>query len=452
MLILLPEKKTQMGQKTSKKRGTLSKARGLFFILCFLHVAKASCLHVDVSAQAAILIDAETGAVLFEKHAHIPLYPASITKIITALYALEKKGENLDESVVASPDAIATVQPHVRRSDDGKHPPYRLEFGGTHVGIKAGECLPLRSLLYGLMLESGNDAANVIAQHISGSIPQFIEELNAFVKLQGCKNTRLLTPHGLPCVQHTTTAYDMALLTRRALTHPFFCEVVKTTQYTRPQTNKQAESHWQQRNALVKPGKFYYSKAIGVKTGYTTVAGYTLVAAAQDENRKLITVLLGYEHPYERYKDAIALFEAAFQEKPVCRTLFSKGFDHFSCSMPGALTPLDAELSSDLVLTYYPSEEPVFSTKLEWFPSSFPIQKGQHVGEICVINQDHQVLMRQPLFAMHPVDSTWSHRMTLIFRSLQAVLSRNLAFLLGTIGTLLIAVTFWCSSKKKAGV
>jgi len=295
-----------------------------FSLFAAAHSCAYGTLKMDMSAKAAILINEETGAVLYEKNAHTPLYPASITKVITALYTLEKKGHALDEEVIATHDAVSAVHPHIRRAHQKGHPPYRLEFGGTHIGIKAGEALNLRTLLYGLMLASGNDAANVIAQHVSGSVPQFMNELNAYVKAKGCKDTVLFTPHGLPHPDHKTTAYDMAKLTRIALQYPVFRDVVKTVAYTRPQTNKQAESEFHQHNALVKPGKFYYPKATGVKTGYTTAGGYTLVASAEDENRKLIAVLLGYEQLQERYKDAIALFEAAFNEPKVTRTLFSK--------------------------------------------------------------------------------------------------------------------------------
>src|SRR3989304_627075 len=150
-------------------------------------------LNVEVSAKSAILINADTGAPLFEKNAHLPCYPASITKVATALYTLEKKSSYLDEVVTAPLDAIATVSPVARRQS-GKPPAYRLEFGGTHIGIKAGEELSLRVLLYGLMLPSGNDAANVISHHVSGSIPTFMEEMNSFIRAKGCNETVFYTP------------------------------------------------------------------------------------------------------------------------------------------------------------------------------------------------------------------------------------------------------------------
>src|SRR5580700_845367 len=262
------------------------------FIFCLFGFSPLlpSPLKVEVSAKGAILMNTETGKILWEKNAKEQFYPASTTKIITALYALEKKAAALDEFVLASYDAVAVVHPNIRRASLGGHPPYRLEFGGSHMGIKAGEILPLRALIYGLMLASGNDAANVIAEYVSRDIPTFIEELNRFVRGKGCLNTTLYAPHGLSHPKHRTTAYDLAIVAREALKNPFFREVVKTAQYSRPQTNKQGESILYQHNALVKPGRFYYQKAIGIKTGYTLGSGYTLVAAAEDERRKLIAV------------------------------------------------------------------------------------------------------------------------------------------------------------------
>ncbi|MBS0652785.1 MAG: D-alanyl-D-alanine carboxypeptidase [Verrucomicrobia bacterium] len=401
-------------------------------------------LKVDMSAKAAILINEETGAVLYEKNAHTPLYPASITKVITALYALEKKGNALEEEVIATHDAVSAVHPHIRRAQHKGHPPYRLEFGGTHIGIKAGEALTLRTLLYGLMLASGNDAANVIAQHVSGSVPQFMNELNAYVKAKGCKDTILFTPHGLPHPDHKTTAYDMAKLTRIALQYPIFREVVKAVKFPRPQTNKQVESEFHQHNALVKPGKFYYPKATGVKTGYTTAGGYTLVASAEDENRKLIAVLLGYEQLQERYKDAIALFEAAFNEPKVARTLFSKEFDLFSCAVKGGKKPLQAAIPADLVLSYYPSEEPQFNASIEWNALDLPIEPGKLVGQIRVTSiPKGKTLVQMPLFSTQLVEATLSYRLELAWQECKRAMGQKMGLLMGAMGIALISFSFY---------
>lgn len=419
------------------------------FLILSLGLKAESPLQVEVTAKGAILMNADTGAVLWEKNAHTPMYPASTTKLITALYAMEKKGNCLDEVVVASRDAVSAVAPHVRRSGSAAHPPYRLEFGGSHMGIQVGEELPLRALLYGLMLSSGNDAANVIAQHVSGDISLFMEELNAFVKGKGCLNTILHTPHGLPHQEHKTTAYDLAILGREFLKQEVLKEIASTRQAVRPPTNKQPESVLCQHNALLNPGRFYYKRAIGIKTGYTVAAGYCIVTAAEDENRKLIAVLLGCDKLDQRYQDAIALFEAAFREKKVARTLFSRGFDSFTCQVEGGSAPLQAHLTQDLVLEYYPSEEPVFKTQLSWEKLPFPILAGQNVAKLQVLSSGGRLLAALPLYAIKMVESTWEHRALLAWQKAKRGIWDHVALVMASLGIFVLAGTFYISLKPR---
>lgn len=419
-----------------------------FAIFCTSSVFAASSIKVDVTAKGAILMNAETGNVLWEKNAHVPLYPSSTTKMFTALYALEKQGFALDEMVTASHEAVNYVHPNIRRAANGAHPPYRLEFGGTHMGIKPGETLPLRVLLYGLMLVSGNDAANVIAQHVSGNISAFMKELNLYVREKGCKNTTLLTPHGLPQPEHKTTAYDMAIIAKEALKNPIFREIVKTTQYPRPATNKHLGSTLHQHNALVRPGKFYYPKAIGIKTGYTTSGGFSIVSAAEDAQRKLIVVLLGCDKIEDRYREAIALFEAGFNEKKVARTLFSKGFDLFSYAIEGAKAPLQAQLVDDVVLEYYPSEEPMFKAAITWGVPPFPIAAGQKVGEMRVLSQDGKCLSSTPIYAVKEVGSTFGHQMRLLGREVKRGLKSQVTLIMILLGVIVLGGSFTYSLKR----
>jgi len=416
----------------------------------FAFLEAGTSLKVEVSAKAAILLNAETGTVLYEKNAHQPMFPASITKITTAMYALEKKSYALDDPVMATADAISAVHPHVKRAANSKHPPYRLEFGGSHMGIKIGEVLSFRVLLYGLMLSSGNDAANVIAEHISGNVSQFIKELNAYVKSKGCLNTILHTPHGLPYAEHKTTAYDMAILGKEALKMPLFREIVKTGSYTRPATNMQPESLLHQHNALVKPGaKFYYPKAIGIKTGYTTAGGYTLVAAAEDSQRKLIAVLLGCENLDQRYRDAIALFETAFNEEKASRTLFSKEFDCFSSQIEGGKKILQAGLLRDLIVEYYPSEGQVFHSKVLWDNNPLPIRKSDKVGEVCIYSDREQFVMRSLLYALSDVEPTFRHALREQFKAGKKILCDHHSYVLSIIGCVLLGSAFILNGRRK---
>lgn len=374
------------------------------FILIIASCANThASLQVDISAKAAVLMNMETGAIIYEKNAHLSLHPASITKIITALYALEKNGDQLDQVVPISRDAVAIVPPQVRRDKSGAHPPHRLEFGGTLMKLKIGEFVSAKALFYGLMLSSGNDAANAIAEWVSGNTSQFVQDLNDYVRSLGCTQTMLYTPHGLPHADHKTTAYDMCLITKKALEYPFFREVVGTTHYLLPASNKQPERELVQHNALIKPGKFYYPKAIGVKTGYTDSAGYTLVSAAEDPSRKMIAVIMGCDKLEQRYRDAIALFEAGFNEPKNQRTLFSKNFDVFSTTHKKSRRLIKAVVNEDVVVSYYPSEEPIIRPELEWDLITFPIQLGQRLGTLSLYDQNNHILDSYPLYALEKV-------------------------------------------------
>jgi serine-type D-Ala-D-Ala carboxypeptidase (penicillin-binding protein 5/6) len=416
----------------------------------FAAAAEAIPLKIDVSAKAAILLNAETGAVLYEKNAHQLMYPASITKISTAMYAIEKKGHDLDVQVIASADAVTAVHPQVRRAAGSKHPPYRLEFGGSSMGIKVGEVLSFKALLYGLMLSSGNDAANVIAEHVSGSVGNFVKELDAYMKSKGCLHTAFYAPHGLPHPEHKTTAYDLALLAKEGMKMPLFREIVKTAVYTRPITNLQPQSLMHQHNALVKPGsKFYYPKAAGIKTGYTNQAGYTLIGAAEDETRKLVGVLLGCENLDQRYRDAITLFEAAFNEKKITRTLFSKDFDLFSTQIPGGKTPLQAALPNDLIVAYYPSEAETLHSKVHWEEKELPIRQEDVVGEVRIFSEQGRIVARQPLYAMSGVDPTLRCVLGLRYKALKTVLSAHRSIPLSFLGAALLGGAFVLHGRRK---
>lgn len=424
---------------------------GYFCALALCSAVQAGSLKVEVSAKAAILLNAETGAVLYEKNAHQPLYPASITKVATALYALEKKGYALSDRVVASFDAVSAVSPQVKRASTSKHPLYRLEFGGSSMGLKVGEAFSFGMLFYGLMLSSGNDAANVIAEYVSGSVEQFVEELNAYIRSKGCTGTHFVAPHGLHHVDHKSTAHDMAILAREALRIPFFRTVVKTVSCPRPASNLQPESTLHQHNALIKPGSpFYYPKAIGVKTGYTSAAGYTLVAAAEDPQRKLIAVLLGCEKLDQRYRDAIALFDAAYNEPQAERTLFSKNFDSFTTQIRGGKKPLQAVLLEDLVVKYYPSECQEMISKVTWEQTPLPIQKDARVGEVCICFKDGRILARAPLFALSDVHPKLSYLLEVQCQAFKNFMWAQRCYILCILGCALLGSVFMWQHRKQS--
>lgn len=172
-----------------------------------------------------------------------------------------------------------------------------------------------------------------------------------------------------------------------------------------------------QSNKLLKPGAFYYPYAIGVKTGFHTPGGANLVAAAEKNGRKLIAVLLGNPDKDRRFRDAIALFEEAFAEKKVDRKLFSKGADSFSYHLKDAAFPIEARLKSDLVVCYYPSEEPQLKARLLWDKCLLPIQEESPVGSIEIVTEEGVVVCRERLFAFKDVERTRMAQILFLYQS-----------------------------------
>ena len=356
-----------------------------FYLIYFCLYAKQ--LEVDVFAKNVVLMNADNGIVLYEKKAKEKAYPASITKIATGLYVLDKKKEYIEEWVKTSDEAIRTIDPKEKIEKNYIYPAYWLETDGSSFELKKGEIITIRSLLYALMLVSGNDCANVIAENVSKTVPLFMKELNLYLKEIGCNDTNFCNPHGLHHPEHITTAYDMALMTKKALNIPQFSQIVSTVSYTTSKSNKQDKREITQYNRLLREGKHYYPFAIGVKTGYHSKANYNLVAAAEYENRKLIAVLMGGEKSDYRYIDAKKLFDAAFSEKKEMLTIFGKE-KTFLMQVEGASNNLIAYLKDDFIYEYFPSEEQEFKIFIKWDDLKLPIEKDVKVGNIYLATED----------------------------------------------------------------
>ena len=374
--------------------------RLLFFFL-WVSTLCAKPLQVEVSARSAILMNAETGAILYEKKAYTPAYPGSTTKIATALFALDGKKADVGRSALVSEEALRMKSPHHSL-------PYHLEPEGTMMWLRRGEVLPLDAFLHGAMMISGNDATNVIAESLSGSVGAFMQEMNQYLKEIGCQSTMYLNPHGLHDPGHVTTAYDLALMMKKGLTIPKFRDLISKVSYSRPKSNKSPKSEIVAFNQLLKPGKYHYPKSIGGKTGYHSQAQATLVAAAEHEGRTLIAVVLGCSKT-SRYDDVKLLFETAFQEELLQRRII--GVDHlFSQNIEGAETPLSARLENPLSISYFPAEQPTFRAFIHWNKTSLPIHKGQPVGKIIITDQQDRPLAQASLISQTEVKATWKFR------------------------------------------
>lgn len=395
-------------------------------------------LSFSISGDAAILMNAESRAILFEKNAHVRLFPASTTKIAIGLYTLKFFSHELDTVITAEQDALASISPEAKLKSNFTMPSHWLETDAMHMGIKKGEQMTLRDLLAGALIPSADDAANVIAKYCGKSIPEYMKQLNLYLASIGCKNTHFLNPHGLHHPEHQSTAYDLALMTTEALKEPLFCEMVAQPRFIRPKTNKQASVPIPNTNRLVRPGAYYYSKAIGVKTGWHSRSKSTFVGAARHGGRTLIVVLLGYANRKTLFEEAVQLFEVAFNQPKIHRTFLAAGDQPYTLSLPNSRDVLKTHLQEELSLDYYPAEDPQVKCILNWKALSLPIAENQEVAEIVLTTREGAVLKKAPLLAREPVEWAWPQRWVqklpaaLRITWLSAFLSLFFAFIAGT--------------------
>lgn len=378
-----------------------------YFLLVGSNLWAEGQLNFSVDAGAAIVMNADNGRILYEKNAYEARYPASTTKIATAVYALEKNREFLDSEVVADQESIGALSQEEIKRSNYKHPPYRLKFGGSHMGIKRGESIPLHVLIHGLMLASANDAANVIAQYTSGNINKFMDELNLHLTEMGCRNTHFKNPHGLYHPDHRSCAYDLAIMAKKGLQDPQFREIVKKLRYKRPKTNKQEATTLVQTNRLLKQGPYYYDKAIGIKTGFGDEQGSNIVAAAEHNGRTLIVVLLNCKSHEVMYPAAIEMFREAFAEKQLQKTVMRVGPMQVKANIDGRRTSIVATLEEDVKIRFYPSEEPRIKAWFQTDQRNSPLKKGDHVGQMVFKDENDYVLAVAPLIAKGDNSGSW---------------------------------------------
>lgn len=254
------------------------------FLILSMSVLRVSAFDVDsVSAECAVVLNVHTGEVIVAKNEHQKQSMASTTKIMTSLLAIES-GKLQSEIVVTQ---------------------QMLGAEGTSVGLMAGDCISLNGLVYGMMLSSGNDAADVTAIYLGGNVENFSSLMNAKAKQIGMFNTNFVTPSGLDDEKHYSTAYDMALLGAYAVNNPKFVSVCSSKKanvsYGNPPYQRTLYNH----NKLLE----YYDSALGIKTGFTKKSGRCLVSYAEKDNAELIAVTLNAP---DDWNDHIRMFDYAF--------------------------------------------------------------------------------------------------------------------------------------------
>ncbi len=389
-----------------------------------------------VEAEAAVLIDAHSGNILFQKNAESKLFPASTTKVMTALLTIEtiERGElSLDEVLTVSEGMFA-----------------ELPTDGSKVGLQTDEEMDVDNLLKGLLIASGNDAALLLAERVGGTVEDFVEMMNARAAELGLKNTHYVNPHGLHNEEHYTTASDLAVVAQQAMKHPVFRDIVDIAHIYLDATNLNPQRYFINTNNLVSRFRYleyYYDKATGIKTGATTEAGNCLVSSAKDGEAELICVVLKGASIRVSHSDSKKLLQYGFSNFKNAQLAkkndllgevgvkqSADGSDYVSLSAGAdvlSMLPKDAELSK--VEYRVETPETVYA----------PVTAGQELGRAIFSYEGAEVgkvglvavkdIKRHPLgFLMSFGEWVWS------FRVLRIVVYVLLGCLIGFIVLLIV--------------
>ncbi len=343
----------------------------LFFLLLTLLPLQSQA--ADISAASAIVIEASSRTPLYEKDSHTRRPPASTTKIVTALLAIER----------ADPKQMLTVSSRA------------AEVEGSQLGLQEGDQLSLQDLLHILLMKSGNDAAITIAENLAGSIEIFAEWMNRKAEEFGLKNTHFTNPHGLPDDNHYTTAYDLAILAAKAMENELFREIVQKTK-----TKLEYKGL-----VLSNSNKLLYNcpGACGIKTGFTKKAGRCLVSAAERDNVTLICVTLSAP---DDWNDHRALYDICFPRVERYEVLAA---GQYKTTQPAlnAKNPILLTNASPLYGIRIDGQPVPFSSE-EYLPAVLfaPVRKGQVVGSIA-LTQNSFILSRAYLYAVEDVEEKY---------------------------------------------
>ncbi len=353
------------------------KKRLIYFFLFMVPIITTTCAFaakgVEVTASAAILLDYTTGEILHQKNASKKLAPASTTKILTAILAIERG--KMNQEMVTSTKASKT--------------------DGSSIWLAPGETHTLEDLLYGILLNSGNDASVTVAENLAGSESNFAAWMNEKAKALGAKDSHFINSNGLPEKNHYTTAYDLALITRYALHNPIFNEIVNTKKKIISWPGHKWARTLYNHNKML----WRYQYTDGVKTGYTRQAGHCLVTSATKDNHRLIVVVL---HSKNEYVDSTALFNYGFSRFQLYTLSSTKKLGAVNVA-GGVQQQVPVSAMSPINLVIPKGTESKLQMNLS-LPQSIqaPVEKAQHVGELKV-ELGGKVLEKCPVVAIAPV-------------------------------------------------
>lgn len=365
--------------------------KGIIYVLVSLLIASIGLVssvqaeEIDLAPNSisAILIDQDTGTIIFEKNSHAKLPPASITKIMTMLLIME-----------AIDDGQITLQDKVRVSE------YAASMGGSQIFLEVGEEMSVNDLLKGIALASGNDASVALAEYVAGSEEAFVNLMNKRAKELGLKNTHFVNSNGLPEDNHFTSAYDIAIMSRELLKHEKITEYTGLYQdYLRKDTPK---PFWLvNTNRLVK----FYDGVDGLKTGYTSEAKFCLSATAKKSNLRVIAVVMGEPNTKTRNKEISQLLDYAFNQFKN-EVLYKKGEQVSEIEVrKGKIEKVPVLASQQIgILMKKADKIEDFKQNLEIKEEvNAPIKKGDVLGEL-TIAKDGQVIQKFPLVAAEDVE------------------------------------------------
>lgn len=357
------------------------RSRILSFCLVLLMLMTLSCptfaSDIAVSAHAAVLLEPTSGDVVYARNGTERLPMASTTKIMTTLVALNK-AEDLKRSYAIPQEAVG--------------------IEGSSIYLQAGEHLTLEELLYGVMLESANDAATAVAILVSGSVENFANEMNAMAVSLGLADTHFTNPHGLDDPEHYTTALNLAKLAAYALDDPTFAKIVSTTRYTIPLQDGEGTRVLVNHNRLLR----HYTDVIGVKTGFTKTSGRCLVSAAEQNGVRMVAVTLDAPDDWQDHRTLLdygfTKYEAVMLAAP----------GEISVSLPcvgGELTAANTD-GLTMVLPVGTTITQTVESRGLWFP---PVACGQTVGYVRFF-ADGKEIGTLPLYATVGVDAPTKER------------------------------------------
>lgn len=359
-----------------------NKLIAFFMIFLLIFIPNASVLADDTeafdlkfTAQSAILIEASTGRVIWEKDADVRHYPASMTKMMTGILALEKLPPKAD--VVISPNAAATED--------------------CPLEIVAGECLSADNIITGMLMESDNGAAVAIAEAVYGSVSQFVQRMNERAQAIGMSNTHFVNPNGLTEANHYSTARDMAKLARFAMNNKKFREIVST---------KNQVIHWEvparQQKLAENTNKLLanYNGMNGIKTGWTEAAGGCLAASARRNGVELIAIVMQTPGPDDRFADARKLLDYGFKQVKMVKGIAKDRVSRKLWVRGGTSASVMAHPADDINYPLINGEDPKHYTLSYDVPKviAAPLKDGETVGRI-IIKYDNKEVGSVPMIS-----------------------------------------------------